>query len=354
MRTARRRIRSPKSAGMMTMIKNLYLENGYLDMGAVIAAPYPFIILVSARGGGKTYGSLEYCVKAGIRFMYLRRTQRILEIVTDSTLHPFKKINTNNKWEIEPEYSKGIGRFYDRQHDNNLVGYAAALSTFANVRGFDGSDITAVFVDEFIPEENERITFNTFSALLHAIETINRNRELEGAPPVKVVLLSNSDVIYGDIVAGFNIGDDLLYMQETGTEQLEKSKDMLLIMPTGGEFKEKKKDTALYRVTRGTRFQDVALENRFNVHDRERIKKRPLIEYRPIAALYGICIYKHKSSGGYYISEKIEGAPERYDANETERRRFLRKHPEIWRAYQKRKVTFESVKAQTIYKKLFE
>ena len=336
------------------MIDKLYLDNDYLDMGAVASAPYPFIILVSARGGGKTYGILEFCIKADIRFMYFRRTQRILELITDPALHPFKKINNNNSWEIAPEYSKGIGRFYDKGLGDKFCGYAGALSTFANIRGFDGSDIELIIFDEFIPEENERITFNMFSALANAVETIGRNRELEGKPPVKVLLLSNSDLIYGDIVAGFDIGDELLRMQEEGIEQIEKSADMLLIMPKGEGFKEKKKDTALYRVTEGTDFSRVALDNNFKVHDRKHIKKRPLLEYRPVASLFGICIYKHKNGLHYYISDKETGSPKKYESTETDRRRFLRDYPYLWKAYQKKKIYFESVKVQTVYKKLFD
>ena len=336
------------------MIYNLYLDNDYLDMGAVASAPYPFIIMVSARGGGKTYGILEYCIKEDIRFIYFRRTQRILDIITDPALQPFKKINDKNGWEIVPETSKGVGYFYDEGRGKKFCGYAAALSTFANIRGFDGSDIELIIFDEFIPQEEERITFNMYSALCNAIETINRNREMEGGDPAKVLLLSNSDVIYGDIVAGFDIGDDLLTMQEEGTEQIEKSADMLLLMPKCEAYIEKKKDTALYRVTRGTDFSRVALENKFKIHDRQRIAAKPIIEYRPIAALYGICIYRHKSDGTYYISDKITGSPKRYEDTETDRRRFLRNNPQIWRAYQKKKVYFESVKVQTIYKKLFD
>lgn len=336
------------------MIDSLYLDNNYLDMGAVISSPYPFIVMVSSRGGGKTYGTLEACINQDIRFIYFRRTQRILEIITDPTLHPFKKINTNNRWEIIPEYKKGIGRFYDELHDHAFKGYAAALSTFANVRGFDGSDIELIIFDEFIPEETERITFNMYTALLNAIETIGRNREMEGRPPVKVLLLSNSDLIYGDIVAGFDIGDDLLRMQEEGLEQLEKSADMLLIRPKGEDFKKAKAVTALYRVTKGSEFSRVSLDNEFKIHDRIKLRTRPLAEYRPIAAIYGICIYRHKNNGSYYVTDKVSGAPAQYESTETDRRRFLRDHPAIWRAYQKRKIVFESIRVQTIYKKLFE
>lgn len=336
------------------MIDSLYLPNNYLDMGAVAAAPYPFIVIVSARGAGKTYGILEHVIKNGIKFMYFRRTAAILDIVTDKHLHPFKRLNKNNNWEIYPRTEKGIGYFYDKLNDDRFCGYAGALSTFANIRGFDGSDIDLIIYDEFIPQENERQMFNAFIALSHAHETIGRNRELEGMEPVKTLLLSNSDVIYGDIVAGFDIGGDLLRMQEEGIEQMEKSPDMLLIMPQAEAFREEKAKTALYRVTAGTDFSNVALDNKFKIHDRKNIGSRPLVEYRPIASIYGICIYRHKHNGWYYVSEKVSGAPKEYDANETERRRFLRDNPAIWRAYQRKKIVFENIKVQTVYKNLFE
>lgn len=169
-----------------------------------------------------------------------------------------------------------------------------------------------------------------------------------------MLLLSNSDLIYGDIVAGFDIGDDLLYMQEAGIDQMEKSADMLLIRPKGEAFKKAKAETALYRVTKGSEFSRVALDNEFKIHDRSKLRSRPLAEYRPIASIYGICVYRHKNNGSYYVTDKVSGAPTKYESTETDRRRFLRDHPAIWRAYQKRKIVFESIRVQTIYKKLFE
>ena len=335
------------------MIDNLYLQNNYLDMGAVLKAPYPFTICVSARGGGKTYGILEACVINHLKFIYVRTSKTILDMITDSRYQPFKKINANNGWRIEAEYSKGLGTYINRD-TGEIVGYAAALSVFSNIRSIDGSDILVFIYDEFIPQENDIVRFNAFPALLHAVETIGRNREQEGQDPLKVVLLSNSDLIYGDIVAGFNIGDDLLWMQENKIEQFEKSQDMLLIMLALEAFKEKKSETALYRVSAGTEFADVALHNKFKIHDRERVRSRPLAEYRPIASLFGIVIYEHKSKYEYFITDKMSGSPRKYESTETDRRRFLNEHPEIWRAYQDRAVIFSNIKVQTIYKRLFE
>ena len=44
--------------------KNLFLDNGYLNMQEIIETPYTFIILVTGRGTGKTYGTLKYMVES--------------------------------------------------------------------------------------------------------------------------------------------------------------------------------------------------------------------------------------------------------------------------------------------------
>lgn len=333
---------------------DLYFPNGYLNMGAVLADRHPFIIMVGARGTGKTYGSLVAAVQSGKRFIYFRRTARIIDLIMDPALHIFKRINADQQLRIRPELTKGLGRFYDDDRDGELIGYAAALSTFANVRGFDGSDVELAIYDEFIPEPTERQTFNAYTALLNALETIGRNRELEGREPLKTLLLSNSDLIYSDIIAGLGIGDLLYQMQETGQEIMDVSPELLLIRPASEGFREQKANTALYRLTAGQRYADVALANNFPIEDRSRIKTMPISEYRPLAAIGGICIYRHKSNNTYYVTDRQTGAPKVYEDNEADRRRFLREQPHIWRAHQRRKVYFSGIDVQTRFKSIYE
>lgn len=332
----------------------LYLENNFLNMEGILRDPHPFIVVIGARGTGKTYGTLKACVENGIRFMYLRRTARILELIMDPALHIFKRLNADQSWEIRPELSKSLGRFYNDQRSGELIGYAAALSTFANIRGFDGSDIDVLIYDEFIPEPTERQTFNSYTALLNAAETIGRNRELEGRPPLKMLLLSNSDLIYSDIIAGLKIGDMLYQMQEESREVYDVSPDLLLIRPASEAFAEEKAKTALYRLTSGQSYAAVALENRFPIEDRDRIKERPLREYIPLAEISGICIYRHKSNGTLYVTDRVSGTPAHYENNEAERRRFLRNHPSVWRLFQKKKVYFSGIDVQTRFKSIYE
>lgn len=334
---------------------NLYLKNNYLDMGAVISAPYPFIVVISARGGGKTYGTLKYLVENDLRFLYLRRSKTVLDLVTDPRYQPFKRLNEDLQLQITPESGgKGLPVFRDRLAEGEpVIGYAAALSTIANVRGWDASDVDVVVWDEFIPEPTERVYFNGFTAFANALETIGRNRELEGRAPLKVVLLSNSNLIYGDVVEGLHIGDELLTMQEKGIEILEHSKDLLLVMPKLEAYAAAKADTALYRLTEGSSFEAVALQNAFPVEDRSQIKRRPLAEYKPVCAVAGCCIYKHKTGRSWYVTDHVSGDPVIYQDTEADQRRYFREQRAVTAAWLRRRVYFSGIDVQTRFKRLY-
>lgn len=329
----------------------LYLPNNYLDMGAVIAAPYPFIMLISGRGGGKTYGSLKYCMEHNMKFLYLRRTKTILELITDPRYQPFKRINADTGRNIVADYGRGIGSFKD-EDTGELIGYAAALSTISNIRGFDGSDIEIIIWDEFIPEPTERVTFNMLTAFYNAVETIGRNREFEGRPPVKCLLLSNSDLIYSDVIAGLGVGETLYQMQETGTEIVEASPELLLIMPKLEAFKEEKADTALYRLTRGSDYAEIALNNRFAIEDRAQIKRLDLRQMNPVCQLGALVFYKAKASHKWYVCTHVSGTPKVYETSDADIKRFFREQPAIFRAYDKRRLFFQDVNIQSKFKEM--
>lgn len=332
---------------------NIYTPDGFLDMGEVLASPYPFIVIIGARGCGKTYGALKYVIEHEQRFLYMRRTKTILELITDKRYSPFKKLNEDLHMDIIPEMSKGFG-VYKHEDSGEVAGYAAALSTIANVRGFDGSDVKIMIWDEFIPEPSEVVRFNEFAAFTNAYETVNRNREFDGSEPLKAVLMSNSDLLYSSVVAGLGIADSLVKMQEEKIDVLEFSGDVLLIRPDSPKFYEQKKDTVLYRVTAGTDFSEMALNNNFTIEDRSRIKTRPLREFNIVCSYRGLYIYKHKSDGTWYVTRTGSGSPIEYNSTEADRRRYLREQTAVWRAYNKRKVYFENVSVQAVFLDIYK
>lgn len=336
-------------------VNNLYLPGaGFISWGSVLALPYTFILAVGGRGGGKTYGSLLYCLQNNIKIMYLRRTQKQLKMVLKHDFSPYKAINRDKGSDIQPKtQGDDLGRFTDMK-TGQTVGYMAALSTISNIRGFDASDVDMIIFDEFIPETSERIMFDQAAALWNAYETINRNRELDGKPPVRMLLLSNSNSIYGDIISSLRIGSDLYEMQKTGAELLADNKrSLLLFLPQAPEFREQKSRTALYRLTAGTEFADMALNNRFMIQDERQIKRRPVKEFRPVAEINDVIIYRHRSRSEFYVTDEATGGVQHYEMNKQDIRRYLRDHGSVQFADQKKRVYFKDLNCQARYYQIF-
>ena len=71
---------------------NIYQSDGYLNMSAIIENNYTFNFLVGGRGIGKTYGAIKYCIEHGIKFIYMRRTDTIIQTIVNSELSPVKPV----------------------------------------------------------------------------------------------------------------------------------------------------------------------------------------------------------------------------------------------------------------------
>lgn len=333
-------------------IPELYTSSGYLNMEAILALGYPFTVIVALRGGGKTYGALSWMIEHERTFLYFRRTRNATEIAATAQFNLFKKLNADRGYGVQTSYSQklGIGTF---TQDGDICGYITSLSTFAALRSIDGSDIDFLILDEFIPQPEEVNRYDLFTAWSNADETINRNREADGNAPARRLLMANSDLIYGDIIAGYDIGDILLMMQETGIEAVEVSHDMLLLRPGMKDLQERKRDTSLYRVTAGSDFSRVALENEFRIEDRERIRKQPLNEYTAFCRIRGITFYKHKTLQKMYVTRRTKGRPKTYADTDSDFKRFLNDNPGIWPCYLNKRMIFEDLGAQQIFLKLF-
>lgn len=325
---------------------DLYLDSGYLNMGAVIDDPHFMRVVVSARGPGKTFGALSQAVIKGLTFLYLRRTKTQLDICSNPLYSPFKRINAFYGWDVQPKKGSGLAVFQDGDH---VLGYAGALSTFRNVRGFDGSDIDLIIWDEFIPEEEERVIFNDFAAFLNVVETVARNREMEGRGPVKILLCANANKIYGYAVNGLRIENDLIEMRETGEEIREITPELLLVVPKAEKFTEEKRLTALYRLTAGSRFSEMAIDNRFRVRSRDKIGKRPLAEFVPLCGYKGEFVYRHKADRSYYICTTKRGSPPVFEDTPDGKKKFLTKFAYLEGAHTRGRVYFETLHDQASF-----
>ena len=286
---------------------SLFLDNGFVNMPRLFASRLPFIFVVGGRGTGKTYGALEYVRKQaldGKKFIYMRRTQDQVDKISQDDFSPFKSVDelTGTITTVQKMAGKTFS-FIDAPSDKTL-GYCFALSTFAKMRGFDASDVSTLVFDEFIPEKHERPIKNEAEAFFNAVETINRNRELAGLPALRMWLLSNANRIDNDIFTGLGIVADVEKMLKAGKHhKYYKDRGLAVhIMPPSADFIEEKSKTALYKLTKGTRFYDMALNNEFAYDDFSFVGYENIAGYVPVCAIDSAYIYQRKNSQRYYVT----------------------------------------------------
>lgn len=302
-------------------MSKLYLDSGYPDINYLDSRGLPFNILMGGRGTGKTYGVLKYYYERGDTILYLRRTAEKAKISASREMCPYKTLF--NDLGVEYDIPKSIIKALYVDGREKPVAYFGAMSTFGNVRGFDGSDCAAIVYDEFIPEGREHPFRGEDECVFSAYETVNRNRELNGNPPTKMWLLSNTNEVMSPILQGLGLIDIALKMERTRTEQhIDHRRGLQMIMYYESPISERKKDTALYRLA-GERYKKMAIENSFQFGD-DLIVSRNLNGYDPLVTLGEITIYREKVGNMLYATTHKRGSPPVFSTSEQEIARFMR------------------------------
>lgn len=290
-------------------------KNGlYINIWDYEDPAYPFQIFCGSRGTGKTYSALKGSIDHETPFIYMRRTFTQIESIMDSKhgegLNPFKPLNQDMGWNYGFfKLSNKVAGIYAREeHEDKFtyadkpVGYGMALSTVATIRGIDASDCTDWIYDEFIPEKHEKIMRGESDAVLNAYETFNRNREFNGKPALRLWMLSNSNDIYNPIFKGLGLIQDAEKLVAQGKEDKyypERGLAMHILRPSDA-FRDKKSQTALYRLTAGSEFADMALDNKFAYNDFSLVQHIRIIGFQPYCALGEGYFYRKKGERRYH------------------------------------------------------
>lgn len=334
----------------------LYQDNGYVNIRGIIETGLPFLFVVGGRGTGKTYTALKTVKEDGTKFFFMRRTQAQADLISKPEFSPFKALNTDLGWDVGiRSISKYNGAFYDNAEEGGLpIGYTGALSTMSNVRGFDSHDVQLLIYDEFIPERHERPIKNEGAALLNAYETINRNRELQGKKPLQMLCMANANDLSNPIFLELGLVSKAERMKRKGQEvSIDQRRGIGIFMLSNSPISGAKKETALYRLTTGSEFERMALENDFAERNYSDVKHRPLQEYRPEVAVGELCIYSHKTTGRLYVSTHVSGSPPTYTAGEQDLKRFRRSWGWIYQEDMAGNIDFEEVFCRILLTKYF-
>lgn len=325
----------------------LYTADGYADMRNILDLQSPFIVVIGGRGTGKTYGALSEMLRRDEKFILMRRTQTQCDMISKPEFSPFKSID---RFICSAPVAKNITGFYrgEQAEDGTIkpvgavIGYALALTTISNTRGFDASDVHYLIYDEFIPEKHDRPIKHEGEAFLNAYETINRNRELQGRKPLKCVLMANANNPGNAILEALGLVDVVDMMTKKGkTQYTVKDGLVSIIMLTDSPVSSMKRQTVLYKLANSGDFADMSLSNEFSRGNYEHIQSSINIrEYRPVLQFEDICVYEHKSEYKYYVTRHVTGSPPKYENLPTQVEQVKRALAYVGLSYERGKVKF--------------
>lgn len=265
-------------------------------------------VFFGGRGIGKTYNFLKECVyyakKTGKKFILFRDTDKIVQMVVagNSIFNPI--MNNEVKFpDIELISEKGryliceVNRITDDGKKYEIIqelGYIMAISTFHNARGLSYEDVDYIIFDEFIPEEGTITRKNMDMLFLNMLETVNRNREMEGYPTVTVIMLTNANSPYSEYLSVFGIDEIIDKMQGATDEELSTTYDdgeVYVSFVSNAYFRELKKNTFLYRRAKSQKFLSMALDNQFTINTALIRKNVNMVKSKPLLCVGSTITY---------------------------------------------------------------
>lgn len=315
----------------------------YLDITTYLKPNIYFNFFVGGRGTGKTFSANKKVCKEG-GFIYLRTTTTELDLACDS--NEFAK---SDKKVVCSRINKNMWGIYK---NDKQIGSGCALSIFKNLRGVNFDDVDIIFQDEFIPEVNARkLIKDEATAWFNMIETVNRNRELEGRPPALYIGCANANEIYNPYFIELGLISKLEEMLNKGERRYidyERSLQVVMLKPAK-EFVEAKSQTALYKLSKGTKFEQMALRNDFAFNDFTMVKKMNVTGYQPYVQYGDLVLWKKKNDETLIVKHQ-QGKPLKiiYDIkDDVERDLFVSKFKELfYDAFLRKSIYFENYEAK--------
>lgn len=321
-----------------------FLPSGYANMAGLLQTPAPYCFAIGGRGTGKTYGSADWLREnASGRFGWIRRRDKELSVMKAGP--PFANIPSfaGCVWKGTKEAT------YIKDADGEVVCPVLPMATSGNVTGLDLSYLDYLVYDEFIPKAGALTIPEEFEIWSSLMETIGRNRELEGRPPLKVLHLTNSDSLNSELLIRLELVPVIVRMRSEGITTWTSEDGLVEIWDfSGSSISSQKARTSLYRLIAGTEYARMALENEFAFDDFSQVRRRPIREYNPLFSVdKRATVYIHKKRDELYVSRHRSGNVTDYPATAAGRRQLYQDIPYIREALAE-SVIYESIECKYI------
>ena len=344
----------------------IFNEDGYLNFDYIMSKGLTHTFICGGRGIGKSFGILKWCIDNEVSFIYMRRTQTQVDLIKNDDFNPFKALENvlgESYRFMTMKVNRNITAVYRTEYNTEKeklepvgvpLGYILALSTIRAVRGWSSTAKILIY-DEFVPEKHERPLRGEGERLLNAMETIGRNRSLNNEEPLKLVALSNSNMLANPVFIELQmvgIAEKMIANNEYIRNYPDRQLTLILLSKT--PISEKKAETALYKLAgKESDFFRMAINNEFTKEEIQDIKSMNLKEYKPLVNVGELAIYEHKSRNEWYVCGHKSGTVSQYQTGPMELKRFTRDYYFLWLAYMNRSIIFESYVYKVLLEKYF-
>lgn len=275
----------------------------------------------SKRGPGKTYSSLWYAYDNNIRFIYMKRTDDDVDLITSGhgdkvqfDFSPYSPINRDKHIHVEAiKINNGFGAFYNINDEGEPyglpVGYILSFNKVRKYKGFNFNCDWIIF-DEFIPQKGERLNRAEGELLLDLYMTVSRDRQARGEGLLKLILFANTEEISTPVTNELEIVDDMADLNATGqTHSYNEERGILLHHITNEEIPiEEVEKSGIYQGMYGTSWFRKSFEGEFSSNDFSNVTKRTLKKCSGFIHLHykenDYYIYLNKENGVYYMCKK--------------------------------------------------
>lgn len=336
-----------------------------------------FLFIIGGRGTGKTYSTLCNLLNDGEQFVFVRRNKVDIENLCeldeldnpDLSRSPFRQINIDHGTNIkamkttgETYYFASMDNWNDREGE--LIGSLVPLSLAPKIKGAGFSKVKKIFYDEFIPLPSERGTKDDGFNLLTIYETVNRNREMNGEEPVRLICCANAHTVANSVFLEFGLINEVSRAAMEGRMlcDLPDRGVRVVLLPDTTKFTEEKKRTALYKaIPKTSRMYRSSISNDFIGDDFGDVKRLSIKHW---VALYEIdhtstSYYICAKNGAYYFTTQNPGKhnAQHFDLNSTKDRKNIAPelmHAGVWADFLDGHYTFESYEAKVLFFNILE
>lgn len=338
-------------------------------------AKYPeawLYVVYSRRGPGKTYSFLNMMREKKIKFIYMKRTNDDVDLITSGNKFgfdpsPYAPINRDKGTEIHAiKIREGLGAFHymneEYEPQGEPLGYVLSMNAAAKFKGFDFSDCEFVCLDEFIPLPGTVVKQTEGETLLDLYMTVARDRQKRGKDPLKMVLFANAEDISTPVTNTLEIVDTIAEMNAQHQNYFYDDERGIMIHHITEVPLTEQEQTGIYRAMMGTAWHAKAFGGEFAKNDFSNVSKKTIKRSTPMYHLkykqHDYYIYLNFSTGFYYMCDMPAKCKLTYDLRRenVQKQFFIDRIPQLRGAWIGDRFRFEKYSMYDLivnYRKIF-